>query len=483
MSNAPARAKPKRDCDECSRKQVEVVRVYRGHRYCRTCYAREFKHRACPGCGDTARLPREFPKAVCRRCERNRPCVRCGREMARMGLRTPYGPACPACAPYFREEEPCEACGTPSRRLTRVARLGHGLRVCPRCARADHGTCAWCKRPRLLVENENGEWLCKRCREEGELPCPKCDEPMPAGCGNQCRRCYLEELADKRTQMDSAAFSSETMAEHFAAFGKWLKVTRGPEKSAQKIHRFLPFFLEIERQWGRIPQYTDLVSRFGAKRLRSVLLAMRWMEESGLVQPDAQVREEESDRRRIEATLDRFPDGSRAREILESYCVALDERVEAGRSRTRSVRLSLAPAARLLEAAISRGRTVPDQRVLDGYLKKTPGQRAAVSGFVRHLQVTLNTEIKLPPYERGAAARRQRQMLRKDMLELMRANESGPAADRRWAVTALAYFHDVPRQKADGVNIQAADLERNGMTVQIGGRDYWIPRREETRAL
>ena len=70
MSNGPARAKQERDCDECSRKQVEIARVYRGHRYCRTCYTREFKHRACPGCGETARLPRESPKAVCRKCER-----------------------------------------------------------------------------------------------------------------------------------------------------------------------------------------------------------------------------------------------------------------------------------------------------------------------------------------------------------------------------------------------------------------------------
>ena len=81
----------------------------------------------------------------------------------------------------------------------------------------------------------------------------------------------------------------------------------------------------------------------------------------------------------------------------------------------------MAPAAGLMEAALTKGRTVPDQKVLDGYLRKTPGQRAAVSGFVRHLRVTLDTELKLPPLDRRAARRRRRRKLREEMLELMRA--------------------------------------------------------------
>ena len=467
--------KPRHDCDECSRKQVEIARVYRGHRYCRTCYAREFKHRACPGCGETARLPREFPKAVCRKCERARPCVRCGRQMERMGMRTAYGPACPACAPYFREEEPCEACGTPSRRLTRVARLGHDLRVCPRCARADHGTCAWCRRHRLLAEKEDGEWVCKRCSEEGRVPCPSCGERMPAGRGHQCERCYLEGLADKRTKINKAAFRTPTMAWHFMEFGNWLKATRGPEKAAQKIHRFVPFFMEIERTWQRIPPYGELVAHFGAKKLRSVHLAMQWIEESGLVKPDPMQREADSDRRRIEATLERFLEGSHAREILESYLESLDERVDEGRSSTRSVRLAIGPAAKLVEAAMKRGRLVPDQMVLEGYLRKTPGQTAALSGFVTHLRGTLGTELKLPPRDRRAAERRRRRKLREEMLELMRGGTTEPTTERRWMKTALVYFHGVPRKAADCVDDSDIVPEREGMSVQVEGRSYWIP--------
>ena len=298
---------------------------------------------------------------------------------------------------------------------------------------------------------------------------------MPAGRGSQCERCYLEELADKRTELNRAAFSTPTMASHFGEFGSWLKTTRGPEKAAQKIHRFVPFFREIEDTWQGIPEYTDLVEHFGAKGLRTFLLAMRWMEDTGLVKPDPKAREAETDRRRIEATLHQLPEGSRARDLLEGYHDVLDERVEKGRTSTRSVRLAMAPAAGLMKAALRKGRTVPDQKVLDGYLRKTPGQRAAVSGFVTHLRVTLDTELKLPPLDQRAAKRRRRRKLREEMLELMRGGGSGPAVERRWMATALAYFHDVPRKAVERVDDSDIVSEPDGMSVRLGGRRYWIP--------
>jgi len=50
--------------------------------------------------------------------------------------------------------------------------------------------------------------LCKTCLEKGEIPCPKCQQAMPAGYGTQCQRCYWGGVLEKRIQMDCAAFSS-----------------------------------------------------------------------------------------------------------------------------------------------------------------------------------------------------------------------------------------------------------------------------------
>ena len=67
-------------CNECGKEPRKITRVRLGHRYCATCYARVFERGTCPGCGETARLPRNHPEAVCIRCERRGPCHRCRRE-------------------------------------------------------------------------------------------------------------------------------------------------------------------------------------------------------------------------------------------------------------------------------------------------------------------------------------------------------------------------------------------------------------------
>ena len=97
------------------------------------------------------------------------------------------------------------------------------------------------------------------------------------------------------------------MAEHFRAFGAWLIQRAGGHKAAVAIRRHLTFILEVERQWQGIPDYEGLLRHFSAGRLRRYLLTIRCMQESGLVTTDAALREADSDRRRIQASLDRLP--------------------------------------------------------------------------------------------------------------------------------------------------------------------------------
>ena len=184
-------------CDECGRGDRKVTRVHRGERFCDVCYVRLFKRRICPKCGNFARLPVFDPGAVCLKCEADLPCARCGRAEYRTGLRTPYGPACAGCARYFKDPEPCGACGTPSRWLTGQRNSGDGLRLCPRCARVDHGTCRACRRHRPLEDAGDGRRLCRSCRELGEIPCPECGRPMPAGRGGRCEDCYWRAVAEE----------------------------------------------------------------------------------------------------------------------------------------------------------------------------------------------------------------------------------------------------------------------------------------------
>ena len=306
---------------------------------------------------------------------------------------------------------------------------------------------------------------------------------MPAGRGNQCSTCYYEALAAKRTAIDGAAFRNEALAEHFKAFGAWLAQTRGPKKAAHRIHHFLPFFLDIEREWGAVPDYARLLSHFGAAGLRKVLLAVRWMEESGLAVPDAKAREDDSDLRRIRATLDRHPPGTQARALLASYHRVLDDRRQSGRTSLRSVRLALAAATGLLDAARELDRSAPDQQTLDSYVARTPGQRAALSGFVVHLRNTHDMALQLPPPDRQAARRKRHRKLREQMLDLMRTSDRATAGDdQRWIAVALRYFHDVPTKVANQAATRPATEEKGGLSVRIRDQSYWIPLPRDSQA-
>lgn len=465
-----------RMCDECGKRVVKIFRIHKGHKYCGACYKRVFKRRMCPKCGDYARLPTNDLTAICLKCQVAKPCARCGKTDYEVAKITPYGPVCGTCAHYFREPGHCESCGKKSTRLARVNRLGHDLRVCPKCARVNHGTCEACHRNRLLGQSADGRMLCTPCREKGEVPCTKCGQPMPAGRGKECETCYWRRLLERRVAIDRTALSAPKMAEWFQEFGEWLCNRVGENKAAITLHRYLTFFQEIEKQWKTIPKYEALLAYFGAARLRRVLLPMRWLEESGLVALDAQAREEDSDRRRIAATLDKVGKSGSERTILDGYYKVLMADMNNGKTTIRSLRLALTPAANLLLKGRQMGRVPPDQGVLDVYLAMTPGQRAAVSGFVSHLRDTHEVEVTLPKSDPEKVHRNRRKRLEAEMLALLREGGDSESLRRGWLSVALAYFHGLPTSVGLSVKDEQVTVhDDGGMTIVWCDRDYWIP--------
>lgn len=463
-------------CDECGKTVARIWRVYKEHKYCGTCYACVFKRRICLKCGNFARLPKDDNEAICQKCQIDKPCVRCGRTDYATGKITSYGPVCNSCTSYFREAEPCEICGKPSRRLSRVSRLGHDHRVCPSCARADHGICQACHHHRLLTQAKDGRMLCKVCNEKGEVPCPECGQHMPAGRGKQCEVCYWRGLLEKRVVMDCTTFSAPIMAEHFRAFGEWLGKEVGYHKAAITLHRYLPFFLDIEKQWKTIPEYALLLKQFGTLRLRCVLLPMRWMQEVGLVVLDAVAKEEDSDQRRIVATLDRLGKDTRERAILDGYWNGLMADLKDEKTTLRSIRLAMTPAATLLLKGREMGVIPPDQKVLDTYLEKTPGQRAAVSGFVCYLRDRHRGEIILPRAKFGQVQANRKKRLEAEILGLMRECGQGDEFRRRWLSVALAYFHGLPKKVGGAIlSEQIFNHEDGSLAINWEGQKYWIP--------
>lgn len=435
-------------CDECGRLTANYQRVYRGSRYCGSCYARVLQPRRCSRCNKITRLHVGEPEALCRQCERDVPCVRCGKLSYSIGRITPYGPVCNACSVHFREERPCIRCGKLSRLLSRNLKAGIEEQVCPACQRVDHGTCSRCRRSRQLLDDDHGRKVCKTCLEGGSIPCSQCNKPMPAGRGQRCESCYWAGLAAKRAATASEVFPLREHAEVFRDFARWLCTEVGAQKAAVTLLKYLPFFVEVASLGVKTPPYPELLQYFSTMGLRRNLLPMRFFELTSRVVVDEQQKQDASDQRRIEATLSGAPSASCLRELLHQYHGALRRRLAAGKTSLRSVRLSLTPAAALLTIAAESGRSLPTQDDLLQYLSSTPGQWAAVTGFVNFLSVEHGAPLQMPAKTESRSTFRLRRGLERAIAKQLESDLSEPAARAALLESALRYFHHMPARVA-----------------------------------
>ena len=273
--------------------------------------------------------------------------------------------------------------------------------------------------------------------------------------------------------MNLAAFTMPVMADHFERFGAWLAVTVGDNKAAITVNRYFSFFLEIEKVWKSIPDYNRLIAHFSAEGLRRVRLPMRWMQETGLVVKDVAVQTEDSEKRQITGMLKALEGDPAGLRILKGYHNTLMVEVKAGKLSLRSVRLAMAPAKALLLEIQKMGLEKPDQRTVDEYLAKVPGQRAGLTGFVRYLREAHSVVVAMPAAKDGAAQKVRQRKLEQEMLAMMREGGEGEEFLRRWVSVGLAYFHGLPRKVGRGVDVLRA--ERGSVIVVLKGRSYWVP--------
>lgn len=467
----------KQICDECGKTVDKIWRVENKHKYCATCYARVFKRTICPKCGNFARLNKYNKNAICAACIRAKPCARCGKTEYESGKLTPYGMVCNSCAPHFRDKEPCELCGTLSSRLSRNARLGNNLRLCPKCIRADHATCQACKRHRLLMLS-NGKTLCNACVEQGQKPCTLCNQLMPAGYGKICEACYWKGLLDKRTAINCATFRVAEMENHFSDFAIWLGQDVGVHKVAITINRYVPFFLAIENKFGLIPNYSALLEHFSPAKLRKNLLPMRWMVAAGLLIVDVIAREDDTEKRRIASLLDKVGVDTAERKLLNGYYQLLINDLKHTKTTLRSVRLALSPAFSLLLIGAEMRQIPPNQRVLDAYLHKSAGQRAAVTGFVNYLRDIHSVDIKLPKLDTRKSQLNSKKKLEVELLALMKSGGDS-LLNREWLSVALAYYHGLPRKAGKTVTEEnIVVVGDGGIRITWNGVKYWIQARQ-----
>ena len=138
-------------CTECGSVERPIKRIEADERFCTNCYERLYVRKACLRCASVARIHKSLTRGLCRSCTLGpRSCQRCEKPFKRAGRIVNERWVCPSCAHYFLSPEPCEQCGTLSTRLARSTKSGVAGRLCPKCQRTHHSTCARCRRHRVV---------------------------------------------------------------------------------------------------------------------------------------------------------------------------------------------------------------------------------------------------------------------------------------------------------------------------------------------
>lgn len=461
-------------CDECGCLGKKIHRLHKSRRFCSTCYARLFKRRICAGCGNYARFHIDEAHDLCRQCISTAPCVRCARTGRPIGMITEYGPACSTCAHYFTQPEPCEQCATLSTRLSTVLKGEERLRCCPRCAREDAATCPDCRRHRFLVLSEDGRMRCKLCSSLGKTHCVTCNQEMPAGKGKECDECGWKRHFEQRAYVYRERFEHESVRERFTEFCEWLKENMDIHKAALKLKSYIPFFLYLDGQPLGVPAYGALLEHFQADGLRRMQTPMLWLKEQYDVQADEVLREEHSDKRRIAELIASVPPG-RGAGALAGYHTYLMSKQQVGGTTIRSIRLALRAAKGVLQEESALFGAWPSQRSVTLYLTRTPGQKAAVQGFIGYLNRTYELNLKCEVNER-AVSRARIQQLETNLRTMYSSGVEGDALLRQWIKCALMLLHGMSSVNKKTLSFSSWEIKgQAGFNVVMNDQVYWVP--------
>lgn len=461
------------ECDECGIFVSKFSRIEKGRHYCSTCYARCFKHRACPTCGISSRLLVSDPGAKCRKCAAARPCIRCHRGGRALGLMLPQGPVCNACYVYFREPKCCSVCNQLVRRYSR-SKPDLAV-VCLKCGDSNNKTCGVCRHHRPCTANSDGTWICKKCQSEPYTTCQVCQAYVAPGRNGRCEACHWQQRCKHKGEQLTEMFHLEPVRQAFNSYMSWALGHTDAERLCSALVRHVEFFTVLDQHPNAVWDAAFVLRVFGTGKLRKYELPMRWLQDRYSLVLASEDKHANAQAQTSKKIVQSFPASTVARTVLDKFFDELQARVGNGKIKPRSMRIALRPAANLFLAASPDGTLMPDQTALNKMLSCAPGQRAAVSTFLGFLKVRYS--IKLTAHKCVTRQRvHTRTKLGTKLAEIASSPKRNAKTRNLWDVTALRYFHHLNK-------IQAQDLlkKANRVTLLAGSelhaesQVFWLP--------
>jgi len=375
-------------CDICSNPLKNWDYRYRGKHYCRSCYDHHFSLKTCTKCGKKKMIFNELKTPVCKICQiKDKPCIRCGREITRFGKIIELGPVCASCAPRFRPPKQCSICHKYSHTVFHSEINGESVLCCDKCLNKTRPTCSLCHRKKVpYTYDKRGKPICKKCATE-ERVCAQCGMPMPAGRGRICLACSSRNSLDRKVLFGKHSLSAH-YNEVFVEFSEYLVDNRGVEFASFRLLYFFRYFKDLDlmaEKLGRRPNYQEIVEALQVATTRTYLTATFFLHERGYLKIDKAFQETAANLDMIDRYRNAFKKDTLFHEIIEAYYAKYQVRLEEEKTTIRSIRLALTPAVKLLKFCEYHGINRPTREIIQHYLWCFWGQRNAVYSFINFL--------------------------------------------------------------------------------------------------
>lgn len=412
---------PEGECTECGRAMAKAKRVYKGGRYCPTCYKRWFVLKGCTQCGDNTRAHKHDTEPVCATCRKlDRVCIRCNRLTPVAGLLVEGKPVCPSCVPHFKEPKICPECGRSSLYLSRDAVLGFSEPVCERCRRGHHKTCSICRKYRPVDRlDENSRPICKKCsaQHRESHPCPECGKEATGPLYASCESCQIRKRLAKRFRLHLERLETGEGRKLFTEFSEWFSERPLLSKDCGRFDRNVDFFERIDREifFGKAETLThhELARVFTADQLRKAMTPIVFLFETRGISVDALVIEEATENRRIIKIINKAREVNFGAVIEKYHKSLLGHRASVLAPHT--IRVYLRSALSFLEDSGVERLSDLSPDLVKVVLRRKPGLRASMGAFFFFLGVQYGLHLK-PMKPRRNSAR----VVEKKMMDILR---------------------------------------------------------------
>ncbi|WP_256244926.1 hypothetical protein [Pseudomonas sp. PH1b] len=297
---------------------------------------------------------------------------------------------------------------------------------------------------------------------------------MPAGRKSECENCAWGKSFDRRALIHVAVFDNVSTRQRFNEFCQWLKGHMGAHKAALKLKHYVSFFSFLDAHSVGLPSYAFLLEHFGAEGLRRMQTPMLWLNVRYGVVADEHLRQEHSEKRRIQEMIETTPAGL-GLDALQGYRAYLLLKQGDGSTSLGSVRLSLRAAKNVLASASHQFDTLPTQKTVTTYLTQTPGQQATAQGFISYLNRTHGLSLTTELSER-AVARAKNHKLEAKLYALYSTGGEGEDYERTWIKTALMLLHGVNNVNKKTLAYRVIVMQGvAGFEVMLNTKTYWVP--------